>query len=104
MAACVAAIARSRERAWDVVTARRHRVIRVYAHDGAGADLLLLGTVAATVQNGSVAEVQFCGRFRVTETERGLRVTHYRVWGDMSPIANAMRLSLESGLSREGGR
>lgn len=64
---------------------------KVYAHDAAGTDLLLEGKVAATVKNGNVAEVQFCGRVFVVETPKGLRIRNYQVWGDMSPVANAMK-------------
>jgi hypothetical protein len=85
------AIAKSREHAWDIVTARKHEVTKVYAHDAAGTDLLLLGKMEAIVKSGKKAEIQFSGRVVVNETPAGARMKSYQVWADMSPIANAMK-------------
>jgi hypothetical protein len=83
--------AKSRERAWDVVTARKHNVSKVYAYDDAGRDLLILGVTEATVKNGNEAKVEFCGRIVVGETEKGVRMKLYQVWADMSPVVNAIK-------------
>jgi hypothetical protein len=70
---------------------RKHAISKVYAHDAAGMDLLLIGKLWATVNNGNVAEVNFVGQAVLTDTEKGIRFKSYQIWGDTSPIAKAMK-------------
>lgn len=74
------AIAKSRDNAWDVVTNRVHEVIKVYASDAQGLDLLMTGNLVATVQSGEVTEVSFAARAVIEEIAGGFRMSLYQAW------------------------
>lgn len=74
------AITKSREHAWDVITSRRHEVVKVYASDPEGLDLLLIGKLTAGLGSGKEAEVGFVARIIMQETAKGLRMKRYEVW------------------------
>lgn len=61
-------IRRSRENAWVDYVSRRHEILRVYAFDAAGLDLLVIGKVEMGLRNRKVVEEEFVARFVVDET------------------------------------
>lgn len=79
------AIANSRKHAWDVITSRRHKVVKVYASDPEGLDLLLIGKLTAGVGNGKEAMVGFVARIIMQKTAKGLRIMRYEVWSVSHP-------------------
>ena len=74
------AISKSRERAWEVIKSRRHEVIKVYASDAEGQDLMLIGKLVAVAGSGKEAEVSFTARIVIEWTISGLRIKLYEVW------------------------
>jgi hypothetical protein len=63
-----------------VITGRRHEVLKVYASDRAGLDILMIGELLATVKSGKSAPVGFTARIVMVDTVKGLRIKHYEVW------------------------
>ncbi|KAI1623306.1 hypothetical protein EDD37DRAFT_634328 [Exophiala viscosa] len=95
-----AEIRKSREYAWIDYTSRRHEMLRVYAHDALGLDLLVIGRVEMGVRNGRTVNEEFVARFVVDEAtleskspngDDGVRLKFSRVWSNMEPIMAAMR-------------
>jgi hypothetical protein len=60
-----AEIRKARENAWTDYVSRRHEVLRVYAHDGLGLDLLVIGRVEMGLRNGKTVREEFVARFVV---------------------------------------
>jgi hypothetical protein len=48
----ITAISKSREHAWDVIESRKHEVLKVYASDAEGRDLVLIGRLTAGKKDG----------------------------------------------------
>ncbi|KAK5192764.1 hypothetical protein LTR99_010359 [Exophiala xenobiotica] len=97
-----AEIRKARENAWTDYVARRHEMLRVYAHDGLGLDLLVIGRVEMGLRNGKIVREEFVARFVVAvDDERtlgkgngsggGPRLKYSRVWSNMEPIMAALR-------------
>ncbi|KAL4940601.1 hypothetical protein BDV06DRAFT_223897 [Aspergillus oleicola] len=88
-------IRKSREHAWDAVSARHHQVLRVFAADPAGLDLMLIGKVEMTVRRtGKNVSGEFTARF-VVEPE-GIyngepRLLSSTVWADSAPLLAALQ-------------
>jgi hypothetical protein len=73
-------IIKSRQQAYDVIATRRHSVIKVYASDLDGLDLLLIGEVTAGLPSGKEAKLGFTARMIMQTTTKGLRMKLYEVW------------------------
>ncbi|KAK5459866.1 hypothetical protein LTS15_003995 [Exophiala xenobiotica] len=102
-------IRKARENAWTDYVSRRHEMLRVYAHDGLGLDLLVIGRVEMGLRNGKSVREEFVARFVVVvgvdddDDERtagndngndnggGPRLKYSRVWSNMEPIMAALR-------------
>ena len=63
-----------------MITSRRHEVIKVYASDAEGQDLMLIGKLVAAVGNGKEARIEFTARIVIEKTTIGLRMKLYEVW------------------------
>jgi hypothetical protein len=75
-------IRRSRDKAWNVITSRRHEIQQVYVADTSKADdLMLRGTVAVEVVNGKKLKGGFAARVTVHGADGGSpRVSLYEVF------------------------
>jgi hypothetical protein len=75
-------IRRSRDKAWNVITSRRHEIQQVYVADTSKADdLMLRGTVAVELVNGKKLKGGFAARVTVHGTDGGSpRVSLYEVF------------------------
>ena len=63
-----------------MIASRRHEVVKVYASDTEGLDLLLIGKLVVAVNSGEEAEVGFAARIVLEQTIKGLRFKHYEAW------------------------
>jgi hypothetical protein len=89
------AIRKSREKAWDLISARKHVIYEVFAGGTGGRIIMLNGTMYATVRaNGIEVSVPFAGRFIIEEDgatkPTGPRIAVYEAWADQSPLRTAM--------------
>lgn len=73
-------IMRSRDGAWETVTARRHEVLKVYLNEAAGLDLLIIGGLVVTFNDGSRSSHEFASRAQIHNHEsNNPRISQYRV-------------------------
>jgi hypothetical protein len=89
------AIRTSREKAWDLISARKHVISEVFAGGIRGRTVMLNGTMYATVRaNGIEVGIPFAGKFIIDEDGPtipiGPRVSVYEAWADQSPLREAM--------------
>ncbi|KAJ2897521.1 snoaL-like domain containing protein [Zalerion maritima] len=63
-------ISKSRDNAWRAVSSRKHRVLRVFAGDDSGSELVILGTVAMGLKNGSSLDSQFACHIAVVASDQ----------------------------------
>ncbi|OQU95759.1 SnoaL-like domain-containing protein [Cladophialophora immunda] len=83
-------IAKSRARAWDVVTFRKHTVDKVYAGGADGADLVLTGRLETRTKDGGSATTvtDFAGRVVLDQRNgAGPRIKEYQAWIGQSTTA-----------------
>jgi hypothetical protein len=85
------AISKSREHAWDTIVSRRHNVIKVFASDAEGHDLMLIGKLIAAVKSGKEDEIGFTARIVMEKTNVGLRMKLYEV-GSVSNYLSHSRM------------
>jgi len=78
------AISKSRASAWKTIKSRHHEVIKVYASDAAGSDVLLIGKLTAGLTDGSTTKTEFVARVIVDRTAAAgvgaPRMKLYQVW------------------------
>jgi len=91
---CVA-IRKSREKAWDLISARKHVISEVFAGGTGGRTIMLNGIMYATVRANSIeVSIPFAGRFVIEEdgttNPTRPRVAVYEAWADQSPLRTAM--------------
>ena len=55
-------------------------MVKVYASDAEGLDLVLIGKLVAAVKSGKEAEVGFAARIVMEQTIKGLRIKLYEAW------------------------
>jgi hypothetical protein len=89
------AIRKSREKAWNFISARKHVISEVFAGGTGGRTVMLNGTMYATVRaNGIEVAIPFAGKFIIDEDSTTipieLRVSVYEAWADQSPLREAM--------------
>lgn len=73
-------IARSRDGAWETVTARRHEALKVYLNEAAGLDLLIIGALSVTSSDGSRSSHEFVARAQIHDPRaESPRISQYRV-------------------------
>jgi hypothetical protein len=74
-------IRRSRDNAWKLITKRRHKVLKVFAADLDGSDLLFIGHVAMDLHNGKSVAGEFTGRLRIENaTSSEPKLLLYQIW------------------------
>jgi len=86
------ALRKCRDSAWVTVDSRRHEVLKVYASDEEGSDLLLIGQAATGFKNGKKVTMEFAARIIVegSSTEKP-KIKLYQVWADSAPMVKAMQ-------------
>lgn len=73
-------IERSRDGAWETVTARRHEVLKIYLNETAGLDLFIIGSLGMTSNDGSQSSHEFVARAQIHGHEsNNPRINQYRV-------------------------
>ncbi|EXJ61495.1 uncharacterized protein A1O5_11811 [Cladophialophora psammophila CBS 110553] len=83
---------KSRDNAWKVVTKRRHEILKVFAADLDGSDLLFIGHVAIDLNNGKIVAGEFAGRLRIENaTSSQPRLLLYQSWADSAPFVKALQ-------------
>jgi hypothetical protein len=83
----LAAIRKSRNEAWKVIKTRRRKVLRVYAHDTEGLDLLIIGNVTMGLPNDKEVAGEFTARivFVADEKQGNPKIKLYTVWAVWIP-------------------
>ncbi|EHK17935.1 uncharacterized protein TRIVIDRAFT_226061 [Trichoderma virens Gv29-8] len=83
-------IQESRKDAWAILQRRRHTVLKVYANNSHGLDLIMIGKLDVTTVQGKQSSNQFVARALIEERDSALRLKLYRVIApaveDKSPI------------------
>lgn len=73
-------IVRSRDGAWETVTARRHEVLKIYLNEAAGLDLFIIGGLVMTSNDGSQSSHEFVARAQIHDHEsNNPRISQYRM-------------------------
>ncbi|RSM06687.1 hypothetical protein CEP52_005564 [Fusarium oligoseptatum] len=81
----------SRRNAWDKITSRKHRVLKVYICGPDADDLLFTGHAEMEFKNGQRVASEYAGRIRVTRSQgENPKISHYQVWADMSAFVKAL--------------
>jgi hypothetical protein len=74
-------IRRCREHAWQVVTSRRHDVVKAFTHDRNAMELMMIGRVHMGLVNGNDVSQDFTAQVVLSRTQNGeLRIKSYQVW------------------------
>ncbi|KAK6365173.1 hypothetical protein, variant [Exophiala oligosperma] len=74
-------IARSRDKAWDVIAFRKHMIEKVFVGDKDGKDLIVMGTLENyTKENQNSTFQEFAARFMVEGEGATARVKSYQAW------------------------
>jgi len=77
-------IAKSREHAWDAIDARQHEISKVYASDSDGTDLMMLGSLTATMKDGTVTNTKLATRVILAKDSEGklkFKLYQAQAWG-----------------------
>jgi len=69
-----------RDNVWGTVESRKHHITKVYASDGEGRDLLMLGEINSQLKDGSKTTVGFAARL-VLDRTAGVKVKLYQASG-----------------------
>lgn len=81
-----------RRGAWDVFTSRKHTVLKVYTQSDKADDILLTGSLEASLTNGASATGHFCARVMVDGASTDSpKISLYEVWADQTPFVNAIK-------------
>ena len=85
-----AEIKTSRKDAWKTISTRRHTVLKVYANNANGLDLIVIGMLAMVTTEGDHMNNQFVARVLIEQRGSTARIRQYRVIvpaaQDKSPI------------------
>ncbi|KAH7161087.1 hypothetical protein EDB81DRAFT_333875 [Dactylonectria macrodidyma] len=85
-------IRNSRANAWNLISMRKHEVLKVYVSDRNASDLLFTARVAMGLRNGKQVEGEFTGRLVISDPQTGSpKLCLYQVWGDTSALVAALR-------------
>lgn len=78
-----AEIQTSRVKAWEVVKARNHKILKVYTSTEDASDLLIIGWAKMDLTNGKHLEGNFLARaiFSNIESLEDIRMNYFQVWG-----------------------
>ena len=75
------AIYESRLQAWDTVASRTHTIQKVYTNKKDASDILILGVLESTLNNGRSFEMEFAAQALFEDTTSDpVEATHYKVW------------------------
>ncbi|OQU94363.1 hypothetical protein CLAIMM_00724 [Cladophialophora immunda] len=79
------AISKSRDRVWEGIASRKHKIVRVFASDSAGEDIFLLGELSVVRDDGSTSVSDFVARLMTQSAteEANPRIVLYQAqaWG-----------------------
>ncbi|KAL2678494.1 hypothetical protein Neosp_009240 [[Neocosmospora] mangrovei] len=71
----------SRRHAWDKISVRKHRVLKVYVCGPDADDLLFTGRAEMEFKNGQRIASEYAGRVQITRSQDGSpRISLYQVW------------------------
>lgn len=82
----------SRKDAWTTLKARRHTVLKVYANDADGLDLILIGNLEMETMGGDRIDKQFVSRMVIEQGDSVAKLRQYRI---ISPTAHEKSPILE---------
>ncbi|KAJ9660315.1 hypothetical protein H2198_002623 [Neophaeococcomyces mojaviensis] len=75
------AIYESRLQAWNTVKSRTHTIQKVYTNKKDASDILILGVLYSTLNNGRSFEMEFAAQALFEDTTSDpVEATHYKVW------------------------
>ncbi|KAF2493640.1 hypothetical protein BU16DRAFT_563792 [Lophium mytilinum] len=86
-------ITSSRERAWDVVKERMHKLVKVYTSTDDGSDLLAIGDASIVLHKNNIRiDGNLIARivFKDVGTDN-VRIKYFQVWGDSGPMMKALQ-------------
>ncbi|OAL50324.1 hypothetical protein IQ07DRAFT_643602 [Pyrenochaeta sp. DS3sAY3a] len=86
-----AAIREGRQRSWNGISSRRHRVLEAYSRSEQGYRIVLIGSIDAEFNNGRSLTTEFVGKFVIVDgSSNQPKIQSYQSWADSAPWIKAM--------------